>query len=103
MAAIVGLADQSAGRDLGLINPALYAVGANGTGSGLVDVTSGCNSTATVTGFCAGTGFDIASGWGTIDAASFVPALVAASSPGSSLRVEVGGERAGHVRVVGKQ
>jgi len=91
MAAIVGLADQAAGRDLGLINPALYAVGPNGTGSGIVDVTSGCNSTGTVTGFCAAKGYDIASGWGTIDAAKFVPALVAASTPSSSLQVEMGG------------
>ena len=99
MAAIVGFADQAAGRDLGLINPALYAVGPNGTGSGIVDVTSGCNSTATITGFCAAKGYDIASGWGTIDAARFVPALVAASAPGSSLQVEMGGWRAGHLKV----
>jgi len=103
MAAIVGLADQSAGHDLGLINPALYAIGPNGTGSGIVDVTSGCNTTASVTGFCAGTGFDIASGWGTIDAAAFVPALVAASGPSSSLRVDVGGSHAGHIQVLAKQ
>lgn len=87
MAAIVGLADQAAGRDLGLINPALYAIGAQGTGSGIVDVASGCNSTASVTGFCAGAGYDIASGWGTIDAAEFVPALVAASASAGSLQV----------------
>jgi hypothetical protein len=40
-----------------------------------VDVTSGNNSFAGVTGFDAGTGYDLASGWGTIDAAKFVPAL----------------------------
>lgn len=86
MAAIVGLADQSAGRDLGLINPALYALGQAGTGSGIVDVTAGCNTTAAVTGYCAGPGYDIASGWGTIDAAAFVPALVAASNrPGGAM------------------
>jgi len=32
-----------------------------------------------VPGFTAGPGFDVASGWGTIDASKFVPALVAAS------------------------
>lgn len=79
MAAIVGLADQSAGRGLGLINPALYALGPAGARSGIVDVTAGCNTTATVPGFCAGPGYDVASGWGTVDAAAFVPALVAAS------------------------
>ena len=35
----------------------------------------GNNSFAGVTGFDAGTGYDLASGWGTIDAAKFVPAL----------------------------
>lgn len=100
MAAVVGLADQAAGHDLGLINPALYAVGPGGTRSGIVDVASGCNSTASVAGFCAGAGYDIASGWGTIDAAAFVPALVAASGgSGSSLRVEVGGRAPGHISV----
>jgi hypothetical protein len=32
-----------------------------------------------VPGFTAGKGFDVASGWGTIDASRFVPALVAAT------------------------
>jgi hypothetical protein len=44
-------------------------------GTGIVDVTSGNNSFGGVTGFDAGTGYDLASGWGTIDAAKFVPAL----------------------------
>jgi hypothetical protein len=33
-----------------------------------------------VTGFDAASGYDLASGWGTIDAAKFVPALAAAAS-----------------------
>ncbi|GAA1964625.1 putative Ig domain-containing protein [Catenulispora subtropica] len=98
MAALVGLADQSAGRGLGLINPALYAIGPNGTASGIVDVTSGCNSTSTVVGYCAGTGFDIVSGWGTVDAAKFVPALVAASgSSGHTVTVANPGDQTGTV------
>ena len=40
-----------------------------------MDVTSGDNSFAGVTGFGAGPGYDLATGWGTIDAAKFVPAL----------------------------
>jgi len=40
-----------------------------------VDVTSGNNSFGGVTGFTASPGYDLASGWGTIDAAKFVPAL----------------------------
>lgn len=74
---IVAMADQKAHRRLGDINPALYAMGAGGSGSGLVDVTSGNNSFAGVTGFDATTGYDLASGWGTIDGATFVNALAA--------------------------
>ena len=80
---IVALADQVAGHRLGLINPALYALGAasqHGVNTGLVDITSGNNSFAGVTGFNAGPGYDLASGWGTINAARFVPALALAAS-----------------------
>jgi len=80
---IVALADQVAGHRLGLINPALYALGQasrRGAGhTGLVDITAGNNSFAGVTGYNAGPGYDLASGWGTIDAAKFVPALARAA------------------------
>ena len=75
---IVALADQVAGHRLGLINPALYALGAasqHGVNTGLVDITTGNNSFAGVTGYNAGPGYDLASGWGTINAARFVPTL----------------------------
>lgn len=76
---VVALADQYAHHDLGLINPALYALGALSRvgvpGTGIVDVTSGDNSFGGVTGYPATKGYDLASGWGTIDAAKFVPAL----------------------------
>ena len=79
MAGIVALADQQAGHRLGLINPALYLLGAlsqhGNSGTGIVDVTSGNNSFGGVTGFDATPGYDLATGWGTIDAAKFVPAL----------------------------
>ena len=80
---IVALADQVAGHRLGLINPALYALGAashHGINTGLVDITTGNNSFAGVTGFNAGPGYDLASGWGTINAARFVPALAFTAS-----------------------
>jgi subtilase family serine protease len=80
---IVALADQVAGHRLGLINPALYALGAasqHGVNTGLVDITSGNNSFGGVTGFNAGPGYDLASGWGTINAARFVPALALTAS-----------------------
>lgn len=72
-AAVVDLASQQAGKPLGLINPALYQLGQQGIGT--VDVTKGNNSYDDVRGFSAGKGFDTASGWGTVDAAKFVPAL----------------------------
>jgi subtilase family serine protease len=75
---IVALADQVAGHRLGLINPGLYALGAlsqHGVHDGIVDITTGNNTFAGVTGYNATPGYDLASGWGTIDAAKFVPAL----------------------------
>jgi subtilase family serine protease len=76
---VVALADQYAGHRLGQINPALYTLGALSQlgvpGTGIVDVTSGNISFGGVTGPAAAKGYDLASGWGTIDAAKFVPAL----------------------------
>jgi subtilase family serine protease len=82
---VIAIADQWAGHGLGLINPALYEMAANGD-PGIVDVTSGTNtvtfpqggSTHTVNGFPAGPGYDLSSGLGTVNAALFVPELVAA-------------------------
>ena len=85
-AGIVSLADQVAGHPLGVINPSLYQMSAAGA-PGIVDVTSGNNTvtytqhrtTTTVPGFDALPGYDMASGVGTVDAATFVPELAAAS------------------------
>jgi len=84
-AGIVAIADQVAGHGLGLINPAIYQMAA-AHDAGIVDITSGTNtvtfaqggSTHTVQGWDAVSGYDLASGVGTIDAAQFVPELVAA-------------------------
>jgi subtilase family serine protease len=79
MSGIVALADQVARHRLGLINPALYVLGAlqqHGVpGTGIVSVTTGNNSFAGVTGYNAGPSYNLATGLGTIDAAQFVPAL----------------------------
>jgi subtilase family serine protease len=73
---IVALADQLAGHRLGLINPALYGLSRLPSKiSGEVDVTTGDNSFADVTGYTAGRGYDLASGLGTIDGYAFVKAL----------------------------
>ena len=81
---IVALADQVAGHRLGDINPALYWLGAQSeftlptlahSPTGLVDITTGNNTFGGVTGYNATPGYDLASGWGTIDANVFVHAL----------------------------
>ena len=81
-AGVLALATQlNGGKDLGPINPALYQIGPQGASAGIVDITSGNDSITlrssgtTVAGFSAGPGFDVASGWGTVDAATFAPAL----------------------------
>ncbi|MDQ6820759.1 MAG: S53 family peptidase [Actinomycetota bacterium] len=81
---VVAVADQAAGHDLGLLNPALYSIG-DGAGSGLVDITLGDNSvsfkqhdkTHHVVGFEAVPGYDMASGLGTVDGAKLVAQLQA--------------------------
>jgi hypothetical protein len=82
---MMAVADQYAGHDLGVINPALYELSQAGA-PGIVDVTSGNNTVTfpqkgaehTVVGFQALPGYDLASGVGTVDAAKFVPELAAA-------------------------
>jgi subtilase family serine protease len=73
---IVALTAQFAGHRLGDVNAALYRLRGRSQ-NGIVDVTTGDISFAGVTGPSAGPGYDLASGWGTIDAASFVPRLAA--------------------------
>jgi subtilase family serine protease len=73
---IVALADQKAGHRLGYINPKLYALAeSHASAHGIVDVTSGNNSFSGVKGYIAGKGYDLASGWGTINGTLFVDAL----------------------------
>lgn len=80
----MAIADQYAGHDLGVINPALYKLSQAGA-PGIVDVTKGNNTvtftqdtTHTVVGFKALPEYDLASGVGTVNAALFVPELAAA-------------------------
>ncbi|HEU5034519.1 MAG TPA: S53 family peptidase [Mycobacteriales bacterium] len=84
LAGIIAIADQYAGADLGLINPALYTIYARHSRA-LTDVVRGDNTVTfrqgatnyTVTGFHARRGYDLVSGVGTLDAGRFVPALAA--------------------------
>ena len=76
---MVALADQVAGHRLGWINPYLYTLGTLSQWThfptGLTDVTTGNNSFAGIAGYNAVRGYDLASGWGTVDAYNFVRAL----------------------------
>jgi len=84
-AGIIALADQYAGRWLGVINPALYTMSAAHE-AGIVDVTKGNNTVfyiqkkkiVKITGYSALRGYDLASGVGTVNAAKFVPELATA-------------------------
>jgi subtilase family serine protease len=79
-AGVLALATQLNRANVGPINPALYQiVGPAGAAEGIADVVKGNDSTRTVPGFTATTGFDVASGWGTVNASTFVPSLVAAT------------------------
>jgi hypothetical protein len=82
LAGILALATQEHGDSLGPINQALYGtLGPTGAADGIVDVTQGNNSGGKkMPGYTAGPGYDVASGWGTVYAPNFVPALVSAVS-----------------------
>jgi subtilase family serine protease len=81
-AGIVAIADQYAGRRLGLINPALYKL-YQSHAPGLVDVTRGGNTVSfpvggklfTLRGYRARPGYDLVTGLGTVDAARLVQEL----------------------------
>jgi subtilase family serine protease len=92
---IVALADQVAGHSLGYLNPALYAMAQSGAADGIVPISQGDNTftyclaadvesndscasssdLVTVPGFAANGSYNDATGWGTVNAALFVPAL----------------------------
>jgi len=84
-AGLVAIADQINGGGLGLINPALYRIGANPGryATDFYDVTTG-NNTAdpSVPGYPATTGWDPVTGLGTPNAARLLPDLVAAAHGG---------------------
>ncbi len=73
-AGLIAIANQVAGKPLGFLNPALYQL----AGKGFHDITTGDNSDAGVQGFPATKGWDLATGWGTPDAATLVPLLISA-------------------------
>jgi subtilase family serine protease len=76
-AGLVAMLNQQRGGPVGLLNPALYALGreqARGGAAVFHDIVIGSNGTTLARGFPAKPGYDLATGWGTPD----VPALFAA-------------------------
>lgn len=79
-AAVIALADQYAGRELGFVNPAVYQIGRGASyHQAFHDVTTGSNTVTpaagTITGYRAGPGWDPVTGWGSPDAQVLVPLL----------------------------
>jgi hypothetical protein len=107
VAGVLALATQlNHGRNVGPVNPVLYDIlGPLGTLAGISDVVNGNDSVidpqtgqVLVRGFTAAPGFDVASGWGSVDASTFVSALVAATRASGltrSARNEAGRELSG--------
>jgi subtilase family serine protease len=88
--AIVAMADQKAGHDLGFINMALYLLASNKKtyAADFHDITSGNNSVVedvAVTGFNAGPGWDAATGLGSPAADRLVNVMVKTVSNGDAL------------------
>jgi subtilase family serine protease len=79
-AGVIALADQEAGRPLGLVNPAIYAIAASPAyHQAFHDVVTGDNSvlrpTGVYVGYNARPGWDPVTGWGSPDAEYLVPLL----------------------------
>ncbi|MDH6118449.1 subtilase family serine protease [Kitasatospora sp. GAS204A] len=78
---VVALADQVAGHRLGNLNYGLYALGAaqqaGAKWTGINDVVGGSNTYNNVPGWPVTPGYDMATGWGTVDVAKFVPTIAA--------------------------
>lgn len=74
-AGLMALVVQKTGTAQGNANPILYSMGQNQFAGGTAvyhDTLTGDNSVPGVTGFTAGTGYDQATGWGSVDAANLV-------------------------------
>jgi len=79
-AAVIALANQDAGRDLGFVDPALYRIGrSTHYHQAFHDVTTGTNTVElpaqTITGYQAAPGWDPVTGWGSPNAQALVPLL----------------------------
>jgi subtilase family serine protease len=79
-AAIIALADQYAGRNLGFVNPAIYRIGRGSLyDQAFHEITTGTNTVVfpsqTFTGYRTGPGWNPVTGWGSPNAQVLVPLL----------------------------
>jgi subtilase family serine protease len=87
-AGVIALADQQAGRHLGFVNPAIYAIARSpACHRAFHDVVTGDNSvlwpTGVFPGYAAGPGWDPVTGWGSPDAQYLVPLLAHTARSGT--------------------
>ncbi len=76
-AGYLALVNQQAGKRVGFINPALYAIGNSSSFStDFHDITSGSN------GYSAITGYDLATGWGSPNSTSLIADIIAGGPSG---------------------
>ncbi|HKV85854.1 MAG TPA: S53 family peptidase [Ktedonobacterales bacterium] len=81
LAGMIADANQWAGRPLGYLNPALYALGSGANYSAdFHDVTVGDNSNQGIPGYSATPSWDAATGWGTPNATNLLAGLIAATA-----------------------
>ncbi len=85
-AALIALADQYAGRDLGFINPVIYRIGRSAYyHQAFHDITTGDNTEMfppeTITGYQASPGWDPVTGWGSPNAQALIPLLARYTAP----------------------
>jgi subtilase family serine protease len=78
---LVAMADQIAGRDLGFVNPALYAIANDPAkyAADFYDPFENCNKQSSIPGWCASKGWDAVTGLGTPNVANLIPDLIAAT------------------------
>ncbi len=76
------IANQQGGARLGLLNLTIYNLAKTGLlANGIEDVTSGNNTYNGVTGYNAGVGYDLVTGWGSVDMAAFASAYNGTPTP----------------------
>jgi pseudomonalisin len=91
-AGLMALVVQKTGAAQGNANPTLYRLAGNQLSGGAAvfhDVTTGNNAVPGVTGFNAGPGYDLATGLGSVDAATLINHWTDGSAASSPLRIDL--------------